>query len=86
MQTIRMNDGTIVPGHILPSPDDRIISVYLDNMSLADGFMLMSSPEKTIQMTTVYGDEDQATYTGYTEITAINTAFGNCNLTMRKVN
>ena len=85
MQTIRMSDNTVVPGHILPGRDGRYIFVYLDGMSLADGFSLMSNTSKTGVMTTVYGEEDQNTYIGYTEITAMNTDFGNCNLTMRKV-
>ncbi len=85
MRTIRMNDGTTVPGYILPNGDGRAIFVYLTGMSLAEGYALMTNTAKTSQMTTVYGEEDQNTYTGYTEITAINSEYGNCNLTMRKV-
>ena len=85
MQTIRMNDGTAVSGHILPSNDGQYIFVYLDGKSLAEGYVLMSDTAKISVMTNVYAGEDQDTFSGYTEITAINTEYGNCNLTMRKV-
>ena len=83
METITLNDGTELQGHILENGDDRIIFVYLDGMSLMDGYALMSDRNKTIRMTALnHGNEH--VYDGFTEIDAISSAFGNCNLTMRK--
>ena len=82
-ETITLNDGTELQGHILENGDDRIIFVYLDRLSLMDGFALMSDRNKTIRMVAMnHGNEH--VYEGYTEIDSISSAFGNCNLTMRK--
>ena len=83
METITLNDGTELQGHILENGDDRIIFVYLDGMSLMDGYALMSDRNKTIRMTALNHGNEQV-YDGFTEIDAISSAVGNCNLTMRK--
>ena len=83
METIRLNDETVVNGHILDNGDGMIIFVYLDGMSLADGFRLFSDTNRTARMIAM-NHGVQHVYDGYTEITAVNGEFGNCNLTMRK--
>ena len=83
METITLNDGTVVNGHILEDGYGQMIFVYLDGMNLMQGFMLMSDANKTsVMVANNRGTEH--TYTGYTEIISINSEFGNCNLTMRK--
>lgn len=84
METIRLNDETEVNGHILESGDGRFIFVYLYGMSLADGFVLFSDPDRTVHIEAM-NHGNQHVYEGYTEITSISTEFGNCNLTMKKV-
>ena len=83
-ETITLNDGTLLNGAIINNGDGRLIFVYLYKMSLPDGFALFSDPNKTIRMIAInHGNEH--VFEGYTEITAINSEYGNCNLTMRKV-
>lgn len=84
METITLNDGTELKGHIYDNGDGKLIFVYLDKLSLMDGFALFSEPNKTIRMVEMnHGNEH--IFEGYTEITSINSEFGNCNLTMKKV-
>ena len=83
-EMITMNDGTVLEGHIIENGDGRIIFVYLDKLKLADGFALFSDTNKTMRMVELnHGNEN--VYEGYTEITSINSEFGNCNLTLKKV-
>ena len=77
-------DGSTVEGHVLPDGMGIRIYVYLDGMSLADGYTLMNDPEKTGTITALNHGETTV-YEGYTEIIAISTEFGNCNVVMRKV-
>lgn len=82
-ETITLNDGTVLEGHIIENGDGRLIFVYLEKMKLADGFALFSDINKTLRMIELnHGNEH--IYEGYTEIIAINSEFGHCNLTMRK--
>ena len=83
METITLNDETIVNGHILESGDGRLLFVYLDKMSLADGFRMFSDANRTVHMVAM-NHGIQHVYDGYTEITAASSEYGNCNLTMRK--
>ncbi len=83
-ETITLNDGTEINGSVIENGDGRIIFVYLYKMKLTDGFALFSDPNKTIRMIAMnHGNEH--IYEGFTEISAINSEFGNCNLTMKKV-
>lgn len=76
-------DGTVVTGHILEDGIGLRIYVYLDGMSLADGFALMNDTMKTNRIVAMnHGVE--SVYEDYTEIAAISTEFGNCNLVMKK--
>ena len=77
-------DGTTAEGHILPDGMGIRIYVYLDGMGLSDGYALMSDQEKVGTITALNHGET-AVYEGYTDIIAISTEFGNCNLVMRKV-
>ena len=83
METITLNDESVVNGHILDGGDGRTIFVYLDRMSIADGFRIFSDQDRTVHMVAM-NHGVQHTYDGYTEIVAVNSEYGNCNLTMRK--
>ena len=84
METLTLNDGTEVTGHILTDGIGLRIYVYLTGMSLATGYALMSDPEKTCRIEAMdHGTE--TVYEGFTEIIAVSSEFGNCNLVMRKV-
>lgn len=81
METLTLNDGTVVNGHCLL--DDRDLFVYLDGMTVVEGVTLFADPERASVITeTNRGFE--TVYEGYTEIYAANHEFGNCNLIMRK--
>ena len=83
METLTLVDGTELDGHVLESGDERIIFVYLTGMSLAEGYTTFSNAENVSTITAMnHGTEH--VYEGYTEITAINTEFGNCNITLRR--
>ena len=84
METLTLNDGTIVDGHILESADGTLIFVYLDGMKILDGVVLFSDPAKTAVITAMnHGNEH--VYQGYTELKSASDEYGNCNLVMRKV-
>ena len=83
MNTLTLNDGTVLTGDLLENGDDRIIFVYLDGMSIQEGFRLFIDPEKTKRIVAESSGVER-TYEGYTQLTAINNEFGNCNITMQK--
>ena len=83
-ETLTFADGTTADGHILPDGMGLRIYVYLDDMSLPDGYVMMSNADKTSSIT-AYSHGTTTVYEGFTEIIAISTEFGNCNLVMRKV-
>ena len=81
METLTLNDGTVVDGHCIE--DDRNLFVYLDGMTVVQGVMLFSDPENTNRIVAMnHGTE--TVYEGYTEIYAASHEYGNCNLVMRK--
>ena len=81
METLTLNDGTVVNGHCFE--DDTNLFVYLDNMTVVQGVMLFSDPNNTSHIVAMnHGTEH--VYDGYTEIYAASHEFGNCNLVMRK--
>lgn len=84
METLTLNDGTVVDGTIMEDGYGQQIYVYLTNMSMMQGFMLLSDQEKTRKIV-ANSYEEEKEYEGYTELTAINNQFGNCNATLRKV-
>lgn len=84
MELLVLNDGTELNGHILPSGDGRTIFVYLYGMSLAEGFAVFSEADRVSVIREMNHGEEH-TYEGFTEMTAINSEYGNCNITMKKV-
>lgn len=84
METLTLNDGTVLNGHILESADGSLIFVYLDGMSILSGVMLFADASKTAVITAMnHGNEH--VYQGYTELKSASNEYGNCNLVMRKV-
>ena len=84
MQTVTLNDGTVLNGTIIESGYNDYILIYIDGMSIAQGFALFSDASKTSHI--VYHNyERRLVYDGFTELSAINNEFGNCNVMMRKV-
>ena len=83
METLTLNDGTVLNGHIQEDGYGQLIFVYLDNMSLMDGFMILSNPGKTVRIVAESHGEEHV-YEGYTVLTDINNEYGNCNATLRK--
>ena len=83
METITLNNGKVLNGRILEDGFGEKIFVYLEGMDLMRGFRLMSDVSKTSVMVANNRGEEH-TYTGYTEILAIDAEYGNCNLVMRR--
>ena len=84
MEMLILKDGTELEGHVLPNGDGRTIFVYLDGMSIMEGFEIFS--EKTrISIIRELSHGEEHIYEGFTEITAISSEYGNCNITMKKV-
>ena len=83
METLTLNDGTVLNGTIMEGGSGQEIYVYLQGMSLSEGFMIMNNPNRTKH---IIADNrgTQHVYDGFTVIFSINNEFGNCNLTMRK--
>ena len=83
METLTLNDGTVVTGHILASGDGERIYVYLDGMTVVHGVALFGDPTKTSRIVAMnHGTE--TVYEGYTDLYSASHEFGNCNLVMRK--
>ena len=83
MEILTLNDGTALTGHILDNGDGRIIFVYLDGKTISEGFALFSDPEKTSRIIAKNRDTETI-YNGYTNMTAISSEYGNCNIVMQK--
>jgi hypothetical protein len=83
METLTLNDGTVVNGHIIDNGDGRTIFVYLDGMTVVQGVTLFADPAKSKKVTAMnHGTEH--VYEGYTELDHASHEYGNCNLTMRR--
>lgn len=83
METLTLNDGTEVNGHIIENGDELTIFVYLDGKTIIEGVTLFSDPEKTKRITALNHGEEQI-YEGYTELWSASHEYGNCNLVMKK--
>ena len=81
METLTLNDGTVVNGHCMLS--SRKLFVYLDEMDMMEGFLLFSDPEKTSVITELNHGHEHI-YEGYTQVDAVSREFGNCNLVMSR--
>ena len=81
METITLNDGTILDGHCIRTDD--ALFVYLDGMNMIEGIMLFSDPEKTAVIVE-QNHGNTHTYEGYTKLAAASSENGNCNLVMRR--
>lgn len=82
METLTLNDGTVVNGHILDGYNDSIF-VYLDGMSIVDGVTLFADESRSRRVV-AHNHGAEHVYEGYTELTHANNEYGNCNLTMRR--
>ena len=82
METLTLNDGTVVNGHIIDNWDGTIF-VYLEGMTVVQGVLLFADPEKSKKVVAMNHGVEHV-YEGYTELTHANNEFGNCNLTMRR--
>lgn len=80
METITLNDGTVVDGHC--HADDRNLYLYLDGKTVIEGVMLCT-PERMTRIT-ANNRGNEHVYEGYTEIWSANHEFGNCNLILRR--
>jgi len=81
METITLNDGTIVNGHCIEM--DGALFVYLDGMDMMEGILLFNDPEKTAVIVE-QNHGNTHTYDGFTKLTAASSEYGNCNLVMRR--
>lgn len=80
MQKLTIN-GSVYDGHCLES-DDRLF-VYLDGLTIMDGFRIFSDPDNYATIHEVsYGVERD--YTGYNTLIAVNGEYGNCNVTLKR--
>lgn len=81
MEMIILNDGTELNGHCIESVE--ALYVYLDSMNMIEGVMLFNDPEKT-QVIRELNHGETHEYTGYTQLYAASSEYGNCNLVMRR--
>lgn len=83
METITLNDGTVLNGSIMPNDDDRIIFIFFHNMTIPQGIELLRDSSKFEKLICFsYGNTHE--YEGYTKIVSITSEFGNCNVVMEK--
>lgn len=79
METITLNDGTVVTGHCIE--DGNTLFMYLDGKTVIEGILLISGKTDTIQ---AENHGAHHTYVGYTEIYAASHEYGNCNLVLKR--
>ena len=83
METLTFNDGTVLAGTILEDGRGLYINIYLEGLSLAEGFIILNNPQLTCRIV-ANNRENEHIYEGYTELGGINNEFGNCNALLRK--
>lgn len=82
METLTLNDGTVINGHILEGGEGSIF-VYLDGMTILQGVTIFSD-EENVSHIVANNHSVETVYDGYTEIKNASHEFGNCNLVMRR--
>lgn len=85
MEILYLNDGTEVIGHILEDASGGMIFVYMDKLSLAAGYALMSDKNKTVRII-AESHGNRHVYEGFTVLSAISDEYGNCNAVLRRGN
>lgn len=81
METLTLNDGTVLAGHCIRS--GRNLYIYLDNMSILNGVALFSDASKVGKIIeNNHGTEN--VYQGFTRLVAVSHEFGNCNIVMEE--
>ena len=72
-EQLMLNDGTVIPGHIIQSGDRLILYMY--EIGLQDAFNLLIDPERTkVIKWTRYGEK--GTLRGYKQLMAISVEMG----------
>jgi len=79
METITLNDGTVVNGHCIE--DDSALFLYLDGKTVVEGLRLIDGNTAKIEADN-HGVHH--VYLGYTEIYAASHEYGNCNVVLKK--
>lgn len=73
MDTLKLNDGTELAGHALET--DGVMYLYIEHMSMAEGWPLLSDPEKTGRIEeTRYGRT--AVHTGWNHLFCMREELG----------
>ena len=80
MQTVTIA-GVEYPGHCIC--DGVHLFVYLENMSMIDGFPILSRPEN-LAVIHEKSYEKEREYTGYTALKSISGEYGNCNAVLTR--
>ena len=83
METITLIDGTVINGSVMPSGSGDCLFVYLTGKTLMEGITIFGDASNVARLVVDFHGTVRE-YEGYTRITAINTEFGNCNLTLRR--
>lgn len=81
METLTLNDGTVVNGHCLLSSGK--LYVYLDEMEMMTGIMMFSD-ENRIRKITENNRGSEHIYEGYIHLVGASSEFGNCNLVLAR--
>lgn len=79
METVTLNDGTVLNGHCIQS--GKKLYVYLDRMSVIDGVTIFADPKK-LETITELNHGVEHIYKGYTQLNAVSSDFGNCNIVL----
>lgn len=81
METIALNDGTVLNARCFP--EATYLYLYIYDLPVKEGLFLFLDPEKTNHIVhTAY--ENEYVYDGYTEIYSFNNSAGNFNIVLRK--
>lgn len=79
METITLNDGTVVNGHCIQDGDT--LFMYLDGKTIAEGIALIDGNTERIEE---INHGNTHTYEGFTELYAVSHEYGNCNIILKR--